>query len=67
MYTQDKKIIHSLVEININDTLYYLDVLNANYELVGKNLIFGKYLISKKGRDSWNIGLKNYNDLIHFT
>lgn len=59
--------VHSLAEVKLSNSWYIFDVSNRDsLPLKGqitKENPFGKYLLWKKGRDSWDLGLDEFNTI----
>ena len=61
-YSTKKRMLHSLVELNIDNKKIYFDATNGKFDDGLKELLFEEYKIYKIGQDSWDIGLCSIED-----
>lgn len=61
LYSIKRKMLHSVVEIEINNKKMYFDVMNGKFDDANKEIVFEEYKVYKKGRDSWDIGLNSFD------
>jgi len=61
LYSTKRKMLHSVVEITIDNKNMYFDVTNGKFDDTNKKNVFEEYKVYKKGCDSWDIGLDSFD------